>query len=359
MILMTQRFFKVVQDINHPVIKQLINRASYSTFDKVIESNIDSNIDENTFLNLHQYRPINCLDLDDVAYGLISYTPNDKLALIKERNYISFASDFEFLCRQYFSKLRQNSKPGKAMAKLFGEQFTQIQYSEVGDLLNTAILAFYANNYGVAKIVSGEDIRKYYHADNYANGSSGPLGTSCMRHDSCQQYLDIYVDNPIIKMIVLTNDKGVLARALLWDNKYYDRIYFANNHAHQSMLAFCKSNNFIEIYDTSIEVSIQLEKWMYEEYPYLDTFRFLNKDTGVLTNTGLASMMLSNTDGTYNYYFYCNKCDMWRAGAYTDDTWQDICQHCNVWSSKLRKFIDRSTARWSNYYNSYIPNIEL
>lgn len=49
------------------------------------------------------------------------------------------------------------------------------------------------------RIVKGEDIRYWYLSDRYCEETSsgkGSLGKSCMRYQSCQQFLDIYVNNP-------------------------------------------------------------------------------------------------------------------------------------------------------------------
>jgi hypothetical protein len=71
------------------------------------------------------------------------------------------------------------------------------------------------------KIVDGEDIRKFYLWRNYYE-NKGTLGSSCMKGGDCQRYLDIYVKEPNIKMLIYlhTDENGeekIMGRALIWE----------------------------------------------------------------------------------------------------------------------------------------------
>jgi hypothetical protein len=75
------------------------------------------------------------------------------------------------------------------------------------------------------RIVSGEEIRYWYHKDRYYKGR-GSLNNSCMRFETHR--LDIYVLNPDkIKMLILVNKYNMLiGRCLLWKLDYpYGKIY--------------------------------------------------------------------------------------------------------------------------------------
>jgi hypothetical protein len=88
------------------------------------------------------------------------------------------------------------------------------------------------------ELVKGEDILKYYHENSYAY-QKGQLGNSCMKHDHCQDYFGIYVENPkTCNLLVYLNSRGqVLGRAIMWkvskapcDAKYFmDRIYTSSD----------------------------------------------------------------------------------------------------------------------------------
>ena len=67
-------------------------------------------------------------------------------------------------------------------------------------------------------LVAGEDIRKFYHHKSYEKG--GSLGSSCMRYDNCQEFLDIYcLNSEQIKLLVLKTTNGTIkGRAIIWNN---------------------------------------------------------------------------------------------------------------------------------------------
>ena len=44
-------------------------------------------------------------------------------------------------------------------------------------------------------IVSGIDIKKYYNYKSYVYNCNGSLYASCMKHDQCNDFFDIYIDN--------------------------------------------------------------------------------------------------------------------------------------------------------------------
>lgn len=166
------------------------------------------------------------------------------------------------------------------------------------------------------KIVSGEDIRKWYLEDNYAKKSTGTLGGSCMRHEQCQKYFDIYVQNPEqVNLIVLMDENiedKISGRAILWKGdikgddskegvKFMDRIYTINSADETLFQEFAIKNGFYykqrqdndedmiimfnneEIGgDNIFEVSLS-EKGKYKYWPYMDTLKFYSTN-GVINN---------------------------------------------------------------------------
>jgi len=144
---------------------------------------------------------------------------------------------------------------------------------------------------GKIKIVEGEDIRKYYHENNYES-NRGTLANSCMKYARCQSYLQIYVDNPAqIKMVVLFGkDDKIKARALLWktDIGYYlDRIYHTDRHEEMVIKNWVKENisKDIKFYPVTAENEMYVKlssKNEYMLYPYMDTFQYYIPSNGAL-----------------------------------------------------------------------------
>ncbi len=160
------------------------------------------------------------------------------------------------------------------------------------------------------KIVEGRDINTYYsykHYHSVENEHKGTLWTSCMRQDDKYDFFNLYSDSS--KMLVLfdKNDK-VMARALLWnatsadksvDYKIMDRIYYYNDSDVILFKKWAAENGHISkfhqdahtpfLFDIGgspkeLELQVLLERSSYDNYPYLDTFKFLCKKLKYLRN---------------------------------------------------------------------------
>jgi hypothetical protein len=222
----------------------------------------------------------------------------------------------------YQHKLRTSMKVGKMITKLVDENLCNKH--GVKDIHREAFVNLYkswfdTSNYSI-EVVEGEDIRKWYSARSYDSPSLGTLWNSCMRYDERLKFLDLYCQN--LKMVVMINktEDGpkLRARALLWDNvevikpkelypsniKVMDRIYTIFDSDVLTMKKWAEDNGYIpkfeqnskshQVFDvkgepTLISCNIQLEKFQFKYYPYLDTFPYFNPDSGVLTNLEFSS----------------------------------------------------------------------
>jgi len=180
------------------------------------------------------------------------------------------------------------------------------------------------------KLVKGQDIKKYYLYTNYVE-EIGDLGNSCMRYTRCQEYLDIYVENPnqVQLLVYLNEEANVLGRALLWvlnDEKsddiegaeyFLDRIYGIDDsikklfqeHAETKGWAWRTKSGYSDTkYITykgeehsGVKMSIKLDKCDFDYYPYMDTFKELDNSESKLYNNNDEdrNWTLNHTDGTY------------------------------------------------------------
>jgi len=225
---------------------------------------------------------------------------------------------------------RQDAKVGKLVKKLLNEEalksLTDADFEKFTNVVKSYI-SVVGDEDGEGrkiefKVVTGDDIKTYYHEDNYSKilGTESNLWGSCMRYDSCQKYLSIYTHNTkVCSLLVALDISGkVLGRALLWvntdNNKMMDTIY-----AHESLYpAFKKyaiDNEYWykssqschhEEYDmfNALEnkkydiVSVQLEKADFKYYPYLDTMKYLTDDNRLTNEEDSDFKKLCNTDGT-------------------------------------------------------------
>ena len=143
----------------------------------------------------------------------ISYLTTERIEVI----YDSDTDDY------WTSTKRFACKPGAFIGKIL----KGISTKEVENFANL-YKAFASKSNIEFKIVTGSDILKYYHQDSYFN-QNGTLGNSCMKSNSCQEYFDIYTQNPMVSMVImLAPNEKILGRALLWqigEEKVMDRIY--------------------------------------------------------------------------------------------------------------------------------------
>ena len=212
---------------------------------------------------------------------------------------------------------------GKKEAMKIGAIATRI-LTELGETVHPTVMEKFVNEYkgviGSTKslsnfdVVYGENIRKFYLENTYVDGG-GTLTNSCMRHDYCQPYLDMFVDNPDkINLLILRNSTNKLkidGRALLWnlDNgkKFLDFPYTNKDHMYKIFEEYARKKGwyytlmeqnkpssldnhyrFLDVYNNGDKVDdtfiVSLTPQEYEYYPYLDIMRFYNPDTGQLTN---------------------------------------------------------------------------
>lgn len=272
-----------------------------------------------------------------VARLLLKKRHEKELLVENPINYISVAHDktkISYLTHDRIEKLEPNqywsssrrfaARPGAFIGKIFKD----ISGKEVEKFSN--LYRSYANKPEFTfKVVDGDDILTYYHISSYAQ-ERGTLGASCMKYDSCQNYLGLYTDNSdIVKMLVMLNkDNRLIGRALLWsfDNyKIMDRIYtIADEEFLFQFKKWATDNGFLykseqNWYNTlnfenlstpkkEIKIDIKLNNSNFRRYPYVDTFKFLNISDGLLTNyipeaEGSFRTLCSSDGGNYDSYY--------------------------------------------------------
>jgi hypothetical protein len=183
-------------------------------------------------------------------------------------------------------------------------------------------------------IVEGEDIRKYYLLQNYVPYEKTSLQRSCMRWESCSEWMDVYVDN--LKMVISRdiNDQ-IYGRALLWENvrdltnnqtiTFLDRIYGSDIFIH-SMKKYAKSQGWVhKTYQSytdptgvtfpdgseeDINMKVTFPRCTYEYHPYMDTM-FHSDDVGTYANHFFPESVrqLQDTEGN-NDAQTCESCGL-------------------------------------------------
>jgi len=244
-----------------------------------------------------------------------------------------------------YSQNRQPIRIGRgirAMLKPSGVTFTD---SEIEDFVNKYKAAWDKMNdiFRNFEVVKEDKIAYWYNSINYAARTS-TLGSSCMSNVE-DEYFDIYVNNPEkISLVILKNDDGdkILGRALLWELDqpkitFMDRIYTASDSYIQLFKDYCyKMGWYHKVHQNSGSSEIlnidsagnktvksealqtglkTLRAGDYQKFPYLDTLKYFNISTGVISsdyNFKRSShhnvYTLEVTDGTWSENQECDTC---------------------------------------------------
>jgi hypothetical protein len=174
------------------------------------------------------------------------------------------------------------------------------------------------------KLVEGDDIAHWYQEKRYKSGN-GQLNNSCMANVD-DDYFDIYVKNPrVCKMLIYVNEnKELLGRALVWKLEktplkgvrwFMDRIYTVRDSDMNRFKEYAKKEGWLYKFRNSYDheegvlfyhgstpvigkAVVQLRKWDFDEFPFIDTLSFFDRKEGTLSNVGSKkAIMLTDTSG--------------------------------------------------------------
>ncbi len=238
------------------------------------------------------------------------------------------------------SSKRFNAKAGSVIKKIF-PNFTEREIDNFITLYRSII----SKPDFKFKVVKGEDIKKYYHYSQYFDNSSS-LGASCMKHDSCQDFLDIYTENSDkVSLLIMVNPSDkILGRALLWnlpDIKLMDRIYtIDDNDLTLYFKKWAQDNGFFykkeqkwnntlffirpDGKSVQLELSVEIDNIRnFERFPYFDTFKFYSPSKKRLYNFMPQSgfdYILSSPDGYKQESDHLAQCSKSKLFYYKGDT---------------------------------------
>lgn len=229
-------------------------------------------------------------------------------------------------------------------------------------------------------LITGEDIRNWYLEDKYVPGG-GTLNNSCMRYNETQSFLDIYTNNPeVCQLLILVDDSNrLLGRAILWKlvegtgkTPYYlDRIYTRYDSDTAKFIEWFE--DFIKISDrTKISAHylgqtsgcrVQLKKWKFKQYPYMDTFSILDYESGILMtyegqDSSRLQLHIQTTGGEPHVpnYNWSEKYQNWIRKS--DSVWieklDDYVMKSDCVQDYNDNFILKDDSIYSEYYKAYL-----
>lgn len=329
-----------------------------------------------------QENPINYISISDSDITKISYLTEDRIKKVDD----SPNDDY------WTTKIRFHCKPGAFVGKLFKD----IPAKEVEKFSNL-FKAFSSKKDFKFEVVRGEDIKKYYNENSYQN-QSGSIGSSCMKYSRCQGYFDIYTKNDTVSMLIMKSPVGdaIIGRALLWDftcecgecetfkvKKVMDRIYTIQDDEYQFFFKkWADKNGYIyktnqnwantlqfdsNFVTSEYKFGIKIDIKNMDKYPYLDTFKWLDVNAGVLYNYRPdyfindidTFRLLASPDGRYTEIDYIKFDNINREWNYTGNL---VCydgenytnvDNCN-YSETLDTYILKSESEYNEELRDYI-----
>lgn len=179
--------------------------------------------------------------------------------------------------------------------------------------LHNSLVAYQSGEYFEMEYLSGKDIKQAYKVKNYSKGTIGTIHKSCMNGKGSM--LDLYTKNPsVVRLAVLRSEHGIEARCLVWNSggkQYFDRVYYTHEWAKNILEDKLRAEGCKSIQLSRTLKHVELEVSDFEEYPYVDSFRFLSQSDGRLYflpvescagDLGLPAgkyRRLCHTDGSY------------------------------------------------------------
>lgn len=218
-------------------------------------------------VELENYRLI-VYDLEDEfgltqAFRQIPIMPKSPRASVKIGKFVNKALDIYY-------KDKFNLRPKASTVEKFNNAFA-------------AAVLYHKNMTKNFEIVKGESIKHWYLFKSYSNNDS-QLGSSCMRHHTCQDFFSIYIENPdVCQLLILKDNTGekIIGRALLWTDtdgkKWMDRIYCNKDSYMKIFEKYAKDNRYENIYNKikageKINVKVKIKNKDYGKYPFIDAF---------------------------------------------------------------------------------------
>jgi len=386
-----------------PELQKVFNKIYAATRNKIAKDIYDIEV------NYHDDNYFDHIDISKQNPFMLSYINKERIDRIKkDKTIIHKEQRQNWLTDEWFThtwyeetwtqedfynpKMRYHCKPAKLIETLFPGKYTNVEKEKFTDLFKNEMRKENNIDNLVIEFFSGEDIRKKYHEKSYSKGyndegSQNGLINSCMKHDRCQEYLDIYCKNvAMVELAVLHEMDEVVARCICWypdgkdkkdGRKWFDRIYAVNDTIKRDVQAELEKLGYFNIspkncipYEGSEKFTITLPHVEFDSYPYVDTLYYLNTTKKTLSNVyNGGEYELLFTDGAREeeeeeYDYTCERCGeglhedyayVMRAGAHEDEI---RCGSCSIYSDVYECRIAAEEAIYTDV-DEYVPEDEV
>jgi hypothetical protein len=160
----------------------------------------------------------------------------------------------------------------------------------------------------IMKLVSGDEILKWYISENAEFAKDTVLANSCMKDAYKNSFMKIYSENPDkIQLLIKLNSNGKLvARALVWKldysqngfDYYMDRCYYNVEEDQEIIFDWLRSQSGYQNSNRRVnpeKMVVKLQRVDFKYYPYADTFKYLFIETQLIESVDSKKLkLLSN-----------------------------------------------------------------
>lgn len=266
------------------------------------------------------------IDIDENSTDKISFIVVNKIKeVIVDKNHKNYKKDYlgyDQINSIYSARQRSTMKINRFINEIFNNEYISVNLSleekeknrQSGIKTKPQILEEFVNKFksirkpGEFELVKDDQIVYWYDSANYSEKSGTIM--SCMSNSRCSDYLQFYAKNPEkVSLLILKEnleDDTILGRALVWNldepsgRTYMDRIYTIHDYQVEHFIDYAKKHKWLykssqNMYaETPIVDTVNNERDYIQlviedmkdtnEYPYMDTLKYYNRDTLTLTN---------------------------------------------------------------------------
>lgn len=352
--------------------KILVPYKASNAFNTIVTMKMTGKISEmfKTYDRTGPYVELSLIDVE--TDDKVSYTPATKLVL--QSNYNEYN-----LKHVDWTKDRFTIKIGRLVKKLFGDALST---KEIEDFVNLYKVMSKKDPLKGFDLVSGKDLNKYYSEKSYES-QIGSLGSSCMKQDWKNDFMNFYSDNGVKLLILRGEGDTIKGRALVWELKdgkiFMDRAYTISDYYIETFKEYAKKQGWLYKQKQSSNTELlvvengknKILKMKYKLtnvpainealFPFADTFRFLNFKDKILYNyiEKDANNELSSTSGylssidfeyveTYDGYIIPTECAVF---SNLDEAYAEENDNKLLWLDYLEEYIISGYTKYKIVYN--------
>ena len=352
---------------------KLLNKIEHKLSDKLIQDDLEDVSSKYTLVDYHDDN-VNMFTFA-TSNKLLDYVKIQTLSPDQSVNLELFNKQIDDKKNKIWKVHRSDIRIGAFILKLYPTTVNAGKPGEDIESFVNAIKAERTKEIGNFKVVSGEEIVKYYYDGSYEEGgNNSALYNSCMSHKQCAPYIGFYPHNNVKLVILMSNnEKTIRGRAVLWDideldeekveRKFLDRIYVIKSHDIEKFINLAKKNGWLykksqDMWDSTqiidpTDNSARNRSMMihgikeYKAYPYMDTMKYFNIEQKYLTNdiNMRYDIVLQTVDGGYE--------DGYESYVYDPDIDRLINSNEMIWSDEEERYLNPNTAVYSNYTDEW------